>query len=162
MLTQERAKSLLALEEDGRLRWIDHYQRPDLIGKLAGSRNQGYWRLAVDGVQYYACQIVWLIVYGYIPDVTIDHEDQDGYNDRPGNLRLSTKGQNAMNSRMNSRNTSGLKGVSMCSSTGQWRADIRVNGKSKNLGRYNSAQEAHLAWRSEAIKAFGEEFVSGA
>lgn len=160
MLTKNRAEELLSCNfETGELIWLANYQRPDLIGSRAGWLNEGYWRVSVDGLVYYACQIVWLMAYGYISQQTIDHRDTIKANDALNNLRLVTKGQNAVNSKMNCRNTTGFKGVSYCNSTHKYRASISIDGQSKNLGRYSTPEEAHAAWASAAIEAYGAEFV---
>lgn len=158
MLTRERILHLLHVDlEAGKLYWKNHYQRPDLIGCEAGSINQGYRRLAIDGVQYYSCQIIWFVARRTWPHFTIDHKDEDKLNDSIYNLRKASKGQNIANSGINVRNTSGYKGVSW--SAGKWRADIRVNGKGIYLGRYNTPEEAHNAWYKAACDAWGKEFV---
>src|SRR5882762_5960722 len=130
MITLQRAHELL-MNEDGSLYWKHHPHRSDLIGKRAGHINNGYWRLAIDGQEYYAAQIVWLMTYSEWPDRTVDHIDPPTTYDGPSNLRLATKAQNIANSGMNIRNTSGLKGVSFCSATGKWRASIRIDGREK-------------------------------
>lgn len=163
MITQQRANQLLSVDfETGELFWFFNYQRPDLHGRRAGYLSEGYWKVSIEGKIYYAAQIVWLLAYGYIPDRTIDHADTNKSNDALSNLRLASKGQNAANSKMSSRNSTGFKGVSLCSSTGRYRASITINGHSKNLGRYDSPEEAHEAWVSAAVAAFGEEFVRAA
>lgn len=160
MLTQSRAQELFTCNfETGELTWLFNYQRPDLIGQRAGWLNEGYWRVAVDGETYYVCQIIWLLAYGYIPTDTIDHKDTVKNNDALGNLRRASKGQNAANSKMNCRNTTGFKGVSYCYMTGKYRASIQIDGKGKNLGRYPAPQEAHQIWAAAAIEAYGVEFV---
>lgn len=163
MLTQERANQLLKVNfATGELVWIYNYQRPDLIGRRAGRLNEGYWRITIDGSTYYCAQIVWLLAFGWLPTTTIDHRDTNRANDALSNLRLVTKAQNVANSKLNCRNTTGLKGVSFCKSTNRYRADICIAGVRKNLGRFNTPEEAHEAWFSAAIVAFGVDFVRAA
>lgn len=145
--------------EEGIVTWKYHDQRPDLVGREAGSINQGYRRISVCGYQVYRYQIIWFVHYGVWPTTTIDHQDTDMLNDRISNLREATKAQNVANSGMNVLNTSGYKGVSFCKSTGRWRASISIDRQSINLGRYDTAEEAHQAWLDAAINARGEEFV---
>lgn len=160
MLTKERASQLLKPNfESGELTWIYNYQRPDLIGHRAGWMNEGYWRVAIDGETYYCAQIIWLLAFGFLPCLTLDHKDTDKANDALTNLRLATKAQNAANSKLNARNVTGLKGVSLCKTTNRYRADICIAGIRKNLGRYNTPEEAHEAWFAAAIMAFGIDFV---
>jgi hypothetical protein len=160
MLTIDRINQLVSIDfETGVLTWIDNYQRPDLIGKRAGWLNEGYWRVSIDGHSYYCCQIVWFVGHGIWPDKTLDHIDLDKANDALSNLRLATKGQNCLNSKLSSRNTSGFRGVSFCNTTQRWRSSIRINGREKNLGRYDTPEEAHEAWKAAAASAFGSEFI---
>lgn len=160
MLNKQEVSQLLKVDfSTGKLMWIDHLQRPDLIGRRAGHINNGYWRLSILGHEVYACQIVWLLFYGEWPSFTIDHKDNDGLNDSIGNLREATKAQNAANSVIRSDNKSGYKGVSYCRVTGKWRASIRIAGREKNLGRYTTPEAAHEAWLAAAVEARGAEFV---
>lgn len=158
MITYERAHSILTCD-NGILIWKRHYQRPDLIGKRAGHINNGYWRLAIDGNEYYAAQIVWLMTRGVWPTNTVDHEDHNKLNDQPDNLRLATKAQNCANSKMNVRNTSGFKGVSYSAVMAKWQATIRINGVSKHLGFYDDKEIAHKVYIAKAQEAWGAEFV---
>jgi HNH endonuclease/AP2 domain len=159
-LTLEKAERFLRADfATGELFWKFHYQRPDLVGKRAGAKNNGYWRLALDGTQYYACQIIWLMYYGELPDKIPDHIDMVRDNDSISNLRLATRAQNVANSKMNVRNTSGYRGVSWCAVMGQWQATIRIDGHSKKIGYYDDPAIAHKAYIAVASTARGAEFV---
>ena len=52
--------------------------------------------------------------------------------------------------------TTGYRGVSYMATSGAWGAWIKVNGKSRFLGRFASKESAHQAYCIEARKAFGE------
>lgn len=158
VITKARVEQLLRVDfETGELFWINHYQRPDLIGRRAGHLNNGYWRLAIDGTEYYACQIVWLLYHGTFPLGTLDHINTNKAFDAIDNLRDATKAQNAANSKMNIRNTSGYKGIYFYE--GRWRATIRINGTQKHLGSFDDPEVAHQAWLKAATTAWGEEYV---
>lgn len=162
MITQELVRKLFDYDaETGALIWLDSYQRPDVVGNRAGwlDNSTGYWKISVEGTNFVAAKIIWLWIYGELPDLVPDHANNDRSNDRLDNLRLATKGQNAANAKVRIDNTSGLKGASFCKTTGRWRASITIDGLSCNLGRYDTAQEAHHAWYAAAKEAFGEEFV---
>ena len=160
-MKQERLRQLLNVDPcTGILLWRYNHQRPDRIGQRTGwLTDTGYWRVALDGSTYYASQIIWLFVHGQLVGL-LDHINRDRSDDRLLNLRPATKGQNAVNSKMNSQNTSGYRGVSFCWSTSKWRADIAIDGYRKNLGRFALPEQAHAAWRTAAIAAFGEEFIN--
>lgn len=75
---------------------------------------------------------------------------------RRSNLRLATRSEEHWNHRIGAANRSGFKGVSACKMTGRWRADIRVEGKTKNLGRFDDPVDAAFAYDEAARKHFGE------
>jgi hypothetical protein len=52
--------------------------------------------------------------------------------------------------------SSPYKGVSFCTWSGRWRASICVNYKVTNLGRFDTAYEAHLVYEAKAAELFGE------
>jgi hypothetical protein len=86
----------------------------------------------------------------------VDHRDNDGLNNRRGNLRISTQSQNVANAAARKTNKSGFKGVSWHSSNNLWRAVIMVHGKQKYLGQYADKVEAAKAYDEAALKFFGE------
>lgn len=156
MITIQQIDKYLHVDiTEGTVFWKHHDQRPDLIGRECGSANQGYRRMRLCGYEFYRCQLIWFVAYGEWPTFTIDHADANTLNDSIDNLRKATKGENAANSGLNSRNTSGYKGVSFCSITGRWRASILINGHSINLGRYTTEIEAHDVYLKVAKYAWG-------
>jgi hypothetical protein len=86
----------------------------------------------------------------------IDHINGDKTDNRACNLRSATKSQNAMNTDARSNNRLQVKGVSVCPTTGRFRADIRCQGKSYNLGRYDTIEAAKAAYNAKAAELFGE------
>lgn len=84
------------------------------------------------------------IKFGWLPKY-VDHIDNTPGNDWPENLRAATASQNACNSKRRSDNTSGIKGVSWDRKRNKWRARIKLNGKTKLVGRFDSLEEAKEA-----------------
>lgn len=157
MLTRERLDELLRFDEaTGRLFW--KVSRGGWgAGREAGSiMFDGYRRIGIDGKQYRAHELVWFLSRGEWPEFHIDHKDRDRDNNRPDNLRRATYSQNSANTALNARNTSGFKGVSRIRGTNRWLATIKVLGRSKCLGRYDSPEDAHTAYAKAAVEAFGE------
>jgi hypothetical protein len=68
------------------------------------------------------------------------------------NLRLATSEVNAKNKRFSEKNTSGYTGVSVCSATKAWKAQIGSGGKVYNLGRYARIEDAIAARKAAEIK----------
>jgi hypothetical protein len=105
---------------------------------------------------YLHCRLVWMWHYGEDPgDLEIDHIDGNRANDRIENLRLATRSQQQWNVATNSRNTSGVKGVSFYKRLGLWRADIQVNGKQKTLGYFKERAQAVSAYKQAAVVLHG-------
>jgi len=75
----------------------------------------------------------------------IDHIDENKLNNSMDNLRVVTQSHNKMN-------ISSVKGYAWDKQAGKWRAEIRVNGKSKHLGRFATEEEAHAAYLAAKAK----------
>ena len=87
--------------------------------------------------------------------VSIDHRDGNGLNNQSGNLRNATKRQQQFNRRGWQRSTSGYIGVNFDKRTGRWLARIRINGRCKNLGRYDTETQAAEVRDRYARKHYG-------
>ena len=91
------------------------------------------------------------------PKVEVDHEDHNGLNCQRYNLRLTNKvGNGANRQKTMSPTSSQFKGVSWRKDRSQWRAGIRVAGRRKNLGSFDSEIEAAIAYYAAALQHFGE------
>lgn len=125
---------------------------------LASCTDGRYLRGTIAGDAYYAHRVVWAIVYGEWPDGEVDHIDLDKKNNAISNLRLATRSENMRNRSALSRNKIGIKGVSRCSRTPKWIAQISVNGRNRTIGRFNCPTAARLAYikaNAEHHKDFG-------
>lgn len=92
-------------------------------------------------------RFIWFIVTGVFPTLDIDHVDGDGLSNRWDNLREATGSQNAHNSKVSIRNTSGVRGVSLYVPTGKWVACITVDYTYYHLGYFEAKEEAIVARR---------------
>ena len=159
MLSQHRLKQVLDYDPDtGIFVWKElKYNLVKFLGTRAGSvYANGYRYISVDGRDYRTGRLAWLYMTGEWPAAMVDHEDLDRSNDRWLNLRLATNSQNQANRGNMVTNTSGTKGIRFESSRGKWRAQITIMGKSKNLGRYGTREEAMTAYERAAKAAWGE------
>jgi len=119
--------------------------------KPAGSRagsvgNRGYRRIGIDGDVYAEHRLIWVWVYGNIPDgYLIDHINHNKIDNRIQNLRLVTSQENNLNINLNRTNKTGYRGVTQ-TTTNQYSARIKDQGKNRYLGTFGSALEAFQAY----------------
>lgn len=151
VLTFDRAVRLFRYDEaTGKLTW-DAQRGRAKAGDCAGARDhKGYVIVRVDGRIYKAHRIVWLMKTGSWPAGEIDHINGVKDDNRFANLRDVTHAENAQNlHRAQRRNRScGLLGVTFDRFTGRWKAQLQVNGRRYQIGRYDTAEQAHAAYRT--------------
>lgn len=88
--------------------------------------------------------------------VIADHRNFDGLDCRRENLRICSSENNKRHTRKWRRPTSSkFKGVCLDKKWGKWTAQI-TNGKRMHIGRFETEQEAALAYDREAKERFGE------
>lgn len=155
--TQEQARALLNYDPiSGQLSWRIHASRRTRAGSIIKSiDSNGYIIFGYAGKNYRANRIIWLLWYGYMPDGEIDHKDRVKTNNAIANLRESSKTQNQWNRTAKRGTASGLKGSCWDASRSQWMAVIRIDGKNHNLGRFDTAEEAHEAYCEAARRHHG-------
>ena len=130
---------------------------PIRVGDIANSRDKdGYIVIMIDGRRYKAHRLVWLYEYGRWPPDQLDHINGITSDNRLINLREASHLENMRNRGKPRTNTSGLKGACFHKNRNYWIAQIKNNGKNIHLGCFDSAEEAHAAYRNAAQKIFGE------
>ena len=72
----------------------------------------------------------------------VDHIDNNKQNNKLINLRFATPQQNGQNSKLSSKNTSGIKGVRWNENINKWCAMITINGKQINLESFINKEDA--------------------
>jgi hypothetical protein len=72
------------------------------------------------------------------------------------NLRPATVPQNQWNRKLDSSNTSGIKGVCWDKNTNKWISYVRKHGKNVYLGRFDTIQEAEKAVKIGRTTLHGE------
>lgn len=125
-------------------------------GQRAGSlARDGYRYVRIGKQRYLEHRLAWFMSFGEWPK-ELDHINGVKDDNRIANLRPATRSQNMANASRQGNNTSGHKGVSYDRVNRKWMAYMVVGGKMKNLGRFDSINDA-VAVRSNSFrKAFGD------
>jgi hypothetical protein len=142
---------------DGKLIWkINRKHTVCKIGMRAGCVNPGnfYRQVHIDNKKYLEHRIIFLMYHGYLPPM-VDHINQVVDDNRIENLRAADKHTNQYNTPAKSWGC-GLKGVCFDKSRNAWVTSIRVFKKRLYLGRFNTPEEAHEAYKAAALKYHGE------
>ena len=124
-ITADRLRAALDYDPDtGVFRWLPRDPPPvaswnsRYAGKVAGRLNApklgrpAYRKIRLHDREYKAHRLAWVYMTGRWPREDIDHVDGDPLNNRFGNLREASRGQNLRNARCHSDAAVGLKGVS--------------------------------------------------
>jgi hypothetical protein len=89
------------------------------------------------------------------PKMDTDHINHNKLDNRRKNLRVATRSQNKQNTLISRANKSGFKGVWWDNLRNKWHVIIRINGKSKFLGRTPDLKKAASLYDEAAKKIFG-------
>lgn len=118
------------------------------IGDEAGQKNTtGHLQCRMNGRLYLVHRLIWVLVYGCLPNCEIDHIDGDKTNNRLCNLRDVSHAVNMQNlNKAPSTSKTGLLGASIDKASGKFRGSIKINGKKVNLGLFKTASDAHEAY----------------
>ena len=133
--------------------WNNKYSNK-LAGRLG--KNGGYRGAKLHGKLYGNHRITWKLLKKEEPSSVIDHIDGNKSNNNIDNLRMATKSENNSNCGKNKRNTSGFKGVAYHKASKKYRATIRHNGVTFNLGSFHTAEEANLKYQEKSLELHGE------
>lgn len=154
----DRLREMLAYDhESGRLTWLIARPRGVRPGDTFGCVNAiGYRVGCVDGVQLFAHRVAWALHHGSWPSSFLDHKNRKRDDNRLCNLRLCGQSQNVMNTDVDRRNKSGVKGVCWNAKSGKWQAGIKCKGRSIHLGLFGDIGEAARVRAAAAKSLFGE------
>lgn len=122
----------------------------------------GYLRTNIPGVNGTKTVLIHrLVALTFIPNPEnkpiVDHIDRNKQNNNVSNLRWATYSENSMNSKINTRNTSGFKCISYVESRKKWQVIIDANKKRHFIGYYDTLEQAVAAW-NESAPIYYKEF----
>ncbi len=121
------------------------------------------WKWSLHGTNYHYARgwvngqkvLMHRLILNAPGNMDVDHINGNGLDNRRCNLRVYTRSQNQMNARSR-KGTSKYKGIHWNSKHKKWIASIRINGKLKVIGEFDSEVKAAKAYNESANKYFGE------
>ena len=155
-------KELLNYDPDsGKIAWKNDMNRGRIAaGTEVGSvYPDGYKRLNINGKMHMAHRLGYALGTGKQPTGIVDHADGVRLNNMLKNLREVSAMQNAHNTRVSKRNSSGVKGVYWDKYHEKYRARVMANGKNKHLGLFTNIEDAQKA-QVEARKELHGEYAN--
>lgn len=173
LLTQEETEiwlpipgvsNIYRVSNQGRIKSIDRqvYRKIccgniTIKGKIIRQSYSGdkYLQVTLYGGKVYKAQYRsnQLVFFTFNPEVKlingyqVDHIDNNKENNRLSNLQYIKSRHNSAKRSMNLKKTSQFTGVSWSKERNKWQSHIRINGKSKSLGRYSNEIDASIAYQ---------------
>jgi hypothetical protein len=155
----ERLQEVFRVDEEGRLFWKKKTAQCTVVGKEITRKNAaGYINVQLDKKAYRVHRIVWALVHNEDPgEKEVDHINGDRADNRPSNLRLCSRRQNRLNTKIYSTNTSGIKGVRFRPRSSKIKPWIAQYG-GKYLGNFATQEEAANAVRIAVERCGDKDF----
>lgn len=158
-ITADRVRGLFSYR-DGALYWLKRVNSKVAAGSRAGTvNNLGYVVITIDGKKIHAHRLIWLW-HGHPLPVQLDHMNGIVGDNRVENLRAADYVTNACNSKVRSDNTSGVKGVSWCTTFNKWAVQIR-RGSVLISRKFKTLEEAANFAREKRAELHGEFACEG-
>jgi hypothetical protein len=114
-----------------------------IYGKLIKSKNAEYIQFSVPYknkiYKILGHRLAWFLHYGALPINQVDHIDGNKINNKIENLRDVTTQQNQWNHTK-------AKGYSLNKKINKFQSRIKINGKLKHIGYFDTEQEARNAY----------------
>lgn len=128
---------------NGELWWKNRGRGRQMDKPAGGYKDRGYKEVRYQGKLIGIHRIIWELHNGLIPkNFEIDHINGITDDNRIENLRIVTKSQNQMNSKIHANNSTGIKNVFYNKRLDKWQVKFSINGKNVYNKRYETLEEA--------------------
>lgn len=134
-------------EKLSQYKWQACISRKLVYARRSLGKINGYWKQ----------ETMHRVIIDVPENMQVDHKNHNTLDNRKENLRIATPAENMRNMR-NRKEGAKYKGVHWLEKDKKWSARIRVFGKTRNIGNFESDIEAGRAYDLAAIVAF-EEFA---
>ena len=130
--------------DTGGFKWKVYRSYNARAGDVAGSvsKTNGYRWIGIENKPFPAHRLAFYYIHKYWPENDIDHINHIRDDNRITNLREISRQCNLQNKLLSKNSVSGIKGVVWEKSRNIWHSQIRVNGKTFNLGNFKDFTEA--------------------
>lgn len=147
-MTHDELKSALSYDaKTGIFTWKENRGFNKTLGKQAGGLCNNYLSIRFDGRAHWAHRLAWFYVYGQMPLGCIDHINGVKTDNRILNLRDASAQMNTQNIKRSIRPNMPLGVFFNARKVSRaYSASIRIDGRSKHLGYFDTAELAHDAY----------------
>jgi Holliday junction resolvase len=149
---------LISSNNPNKLFYIDSEDLNKIINYCWRFTTRGYIETTVGNKTIKLHQLI-LNRVGIHDNLIIDHNDRNPLNNKKENLRLIEQDKNAINSSIQSNNTSGIIGVSWDKKECRWIAQLNYQKNHKYIGSYKDFNKAIIARLQAELKYFGPDFA---
>lgn len=146
MITNDELKEILSYDGMTGVFKRFKYSR----SKMGSTTYDGYIQIKVKYKLYAASHLAWFYAYGVWPKEQIDHINGDTKDNRISNLREATQRENQSNRLCHRQGH--IVGTTFDTARNKWRAQITIDKKAYNLGRFATQQEASDAYQRALAK----------
>lgn len=135
----------------GLLTWKKSIGQNVRTDQQAGYLNpRGYIQIQFKGKNHRAHRLAWYLHYGTCPKDQLDHVNGNRSDNRIENLREASNRENSQNRILHRDGR--LFGCCFHKARKKWQAQIKINGKTKHIGYFNTELEAHEAYKKYLLK----------
>jgi hypothetical protein len=142
MKTIPLSKGKFAIVDDEDFKWLNQWNWQ--LSWNGYAIRQQHIRLGVNKYSHKCVRMHRLINRTPIGGIT-DHINRNKLDNRKANLRNANKSLNSINRDKQPNNKSGTRGVYWDKFNDKWRAELKINGVKKSLGRFLDKDDAILA-----------------